>query len=63
MFRKSLGEQIPKLNNEIDQCMKDTDDEMFLKPTTNIFEILRRLDALETQFKTLEQTATKYNEY
>jgi len=34
-----------------------------LKSTNNIFDILRRLDVLETTFKDLESTATKYNNY
>lgn len=34
-----------------------------MKPTTSIFDILRRLDGLETRFKELEITATKYNQY
>jgi hypothetical protein len=34
-----------------------------LKPTTSIFDILRRLDGLEGRFKELEITATKYNQY
>jgi hypothetical protein len=31
MFRKSLGEQIPTLNESIDQCLKAAEDEIFLK--------------------------------
>lgn len=34
-----------------------------MKPTTSIFDILRRLDGLEGRFKELEITATKYNQY
>lgn len=34
-----------------------------MKPTTSIFDILRRLDGLESRFKELEITATKYNQY
>lgn len=63
LFRKSLGEEIPKLNNRIDQCLKESEDEIFLKQTSSIFDVLRRLDALEATFKELESTAVKYNNY
>ncbi len=51
------------MNQDIDECFKETDDDIFLKPTTSIFDILRRLDGLEGRFKELEITATKYNQY
>jgi len=63
LFRKSLAEQIPVLNSRIDECLSHTEDEAFLKPTTSIFDILRRLDDLEATFKELESTASKYNNY
>lgn len=63
LFRKSLAEEIPKLNTRIDQCLQESEDEIFLKQTASIFDILRRLDSLEQTFKELESTANKYNNY
>lgn len=63
MFRKSLGEQIPTLNQNIDQCLKAAEDEIFLKQSASTYDILRRLDALEAKFKELEIAATKTNSY
>ena len=63
MFRKSLGEQIPTLNENINQCLKAAEDEIFLKQTASTYDILRRLDDLEVKFKELELAATKTNTY
>ena len=63
LFRKSLGEQIPKINANIDTCLAETQDEVFLKQGQNIFDILRRLDGLETTFKDLEKTCANVNNY
>ncbi len=63
LFRKTLSEQIPKLNASIDECLKQTEDEIFLKQAANQYDILRKLNTLEETFKELESTASKYNNY
>jgi hypothetical protein len=63
IFRKSLDEQIPKLNQKINECLTQTEDEAFLSNKSNMYDILRRLDVLETTFKDLESTSMKYNNY
>ena len=63
MFRKSLGEQIPALNQGIDDCLKAAEDDIFLKQTASTYDILRRLDQLEAKFKELELQASKTNSY
>lgn len=63
IFRKSLDEQIPELNQKINECLAETENEIFLSNKSNMYDILRRLDILETTFKELETTAMKYNNY
>jgi hypothetical protein len=62
-FRKSLDEQIPKLNAQINDCLSSTEDELFLSNKGNMYDVLRKLDDLETTFKELETTAYKFNNY
>lgn len=63
IFRKSLDEQIPKLNQRIDECLIGTEDEVYLQNKLSMYEILRKLDTLEATFKELESTSSKYNNY
>ena len=63
IFRKSLDEQIPKLNKLIDDALAQTEDEVFLSNKVSMYDILRKLDTLEATFKELETTSMKYNNY
>ncbi len=58
-----MDEQIPKLNKEIDELLEQTQDEIFLNGKGEMYDILRRLNQLETTFKELETTSEKYNQY
>lgn len=63
IFRRSLDDQIPKLNQNINDCLAETENEMFLSNKSNMYDVLRKLDGLEATFKELEITATKFNNY
>ena len=59
-FKKTLDDLIPKLNAEIDNLHAESTDEMFLSGDSNKYEILKKLDKMETRFKDLESTSQKY---
>jgi len=51
------------LNKEIDDCLKDATDEIFLSGEAKMGDMLKRLDEIEVRLKDLENTANKYQSW
>ena len=62
-FKKTLSDLIPKLIDEISDLNDQTLDPKYLSGESNMFEVLKNLDELETKFKELEERSTKYNQW
>lgn len=63
IFKWTLEDLIPKLNKEIDDCLKDATDEIFLSGEAKMGDMLKRLDEIEVRLKDLENTANKYQSW
>ena len=58
-----MNVRIPALDKEINEVFEKTKDNKYLEGENmeKMFEIINELDAIENHFKTLEETAEKYN--
>ena len=58
-----MNVRIPALDKEINEAFDKAKDNKYLEGENmeKMFEIINELDAIENHFKTLEETAEKYN--
>ena len=63
-FKKKLQEQlIPQLSQELEHLKKDIEDEKLLTKENSVEDNLQKIQTLEVQFKSGEESAKKYNSY
>lgn len=62
-FKKQLSDLIPKLNVEIEVLHEASLNEAFLSGQSNMFDMSRQLDELETKLNELEGLSSKYNNW
>ena len=65
VFKKSLNEMIPKLDDQINELFEVSKDPKFLNGDNieKIEEMLIELNEIEQRFNDHEETATKYNKW
>jgi dynein heavy chain len=62
-FKKHLDDLIPELNTDIEELHGVAVDDMFLSGDANMYEVLKKIDEIETKFVKLEQDSVKYNSW
>lgn len=62
-FRKTFDDLIPKINGEIEEAHKEATDECFLDGKSEMTDMLRKLDNIESTYNELEKTSAKYQSW
>lgn len=54
---------MPKLDKEISEIFEEAQDKQFLDGKSDLFEMIKILEALEVRFKELEDRSSTYNKW
>lgn len=63
LFKKTLNDLVPKLDKEITEIFEEAQHAQFLDGKSDLFEMIKVLEALEVRFKELETRSMTYNKW